>query len=155
MNTGRIAERIADPEKTNEIHQVIAEGGHYGMFTFDQPMLALVRAGRIPVGSLKASTAPNDLAAHAAAGGRGRPIRDLTYQPPAATARNAPARPLSAIVAHGVPSVAARGAVARSATCPPAAAGLDGGGTVTPKELAARGPFASPTSTAPDIPGCR
>jgi twitching motility protein PilT len=45
-----------------EIHEVIAEGGYYGMFTFDQSLLALVQAGRISVeAAMEASTAPNDL----------------------------------------------------------------------------------------------
>jgi twitching motility protein PilT len=62
VNTGRIAERIADPEKTYEIHEVISEGGYYGMFTFDQSLLALVQAGRVTVeAALEASTAPHDL----------------------------------------------------------------------------------------------
>ncbi len=62
VNTGRIAERIADPEKTYEIHEVISEGGYYGMFTFDQSLLGLVQAGRITVeAALEASTAPHDL----------------------------------------------------------------------------------------------
>jgi twitching motility protein PilT len=62
VNTGRIAERIADPEKTAEIHDVVAEGSYYGMFTFDQSLLAFVRAGRISVeAAIEASTAPHDL----------------------------------------------------------------------------------------------
>jgi twitching motility protein PilT len=62
VNTGRISERIADPEKTYEIHEVIAEGGYYGMFTFDQSLLALLQAGRISVeAAMEASTAPHDL----------------------------------------------------------------------------------------------
>jgi twitching motility protein PilT len=62
VNTGRIAERIADPERTSEVHEVIAEGGYYGMFTFDQSLLALVQAGGISVESaMQASTAPHDL----------------------------------------------------------------------------------------------
>jgi twitching motility protein PilT len=45
-----------------EIHEVIAEGGYYGMFTFDQSLLALVQAGRISVeAAMEASTAPHDL----------------------------------------------------------------------------------------------
>ena len=36
VNTGRVAERISDADKTAEIHDVIAEGGYYGMCTFDQ-----------------------------------------------------------------------------------------------------------------------
>jgi twitching motility protein PilT len=47
VNTGRIAERIADAEKTHEIKDVIADGGFYGMMTFDQSLLALLQAGKI------------------------------------------------------------------------------------------------------------
>jgi twitching motility protein PilT len=47
VNTGRIAERIADPEKTQEIKDVIAEGAFYGMMTFDQSLLALLQEGTI------------------------------------------------------------------------------------------------------------
>jgi twitching motility protein PilT len=62
VNTGRIAERIADPDKTAEIHDVVAEGSYYGMFTFDQSLLSFVRAGRISVeAAMDASTAPHDL----------------------------------------------------------------------------------------------
>ena len=39
VNTGRVAERIADPATTAEIYEVIAEGGYYGMRTFDQSLL--------------------------------------------------------------------------------------------------------------------
>jgi twitching motility protein PilT len=61
VNTGRIAERIADPDKTAEIHEVIAEGGYYGMQTFDQSLLSLVKQGGISFESaLAASTAPHD-----------------------------------------------------------------------------------------------
>jgi twitching motility protein PilT len=62
VNTGRIAERIADADKTSEIHDIVAEGGYYGMFTFDQSLLELVRTGRVsPESALVASTAPHDL----------------------------------------------------------------------------------------------
>jgi twitching motility protein PilT len=49
VNTGRIAERIADPDLTAEIKEVIAEGGFYGMVTFDHYLLNLVRDGRVSV----------------------------------------------------------------------------------------------------------
>jgi twitching motility protein PilT len=49
INTGRVAERIADPDKTNEIKDVIGEGGFYGMVTFDQSILQLLKDGRITV----------------------------------------------------------------------------------------------------------
>jgi twitching motility protein PilT len=47
VNTGRIAERIADPDKTHEIKDVVADGDFYGMMTFDQSILTLLQDGRI------------------------------------------------------------------------------------------------------------
>ena len=62
VNTGRVAERIADEEKTAEIHDVIAEGSYYGMTTFDQSLLSLVQAGTVTVEhALTASSNPHDL----------------------------------------------------------------------------------------------
>ena len=51
MNNGRVQERIADPEKTYELHDVIKEGEYYGMVTFDQSLLRLIQQGRITVDS--------------------------------------------------------------------------------------------------------
>jgi twitching motility protein PilT len=61
VNTGRVAERISDPDKTAEIHDVIAEGGYYGMVTFDQSLLELVKQRIVSVESaLTTSTNPHD-----------------------------------------------------------------------------------------------
>ncbi len=61
VNNGRIAERIADADKTAEVHDVIAEGEYYGMCTFDQSLLGLVRGGRVTVdAALAASSNPHD-----------------------------------------------------------------------------------------------
>jgi twitching motility protein PilT len=61
VNTGRVAERIADPKMTAEIHDVIAEGGYYGMHTFDQSLLELVLAGSVEVKeALSSSSNPHD-----------------------------------------------------------------------------------------------
>jgi twitching motility protein PilT len=61
INTGRIAERIADPDLTAEIKDVIAEGGYYGMVTFDQSLLELVREGRVTVeAAMKAVSSQHD-----------------------------------------------------------------------------------------------
>ncbi len=49
INTGRVAERISDPDKTHEIKDVIQEGGYYGMVTFDQWLLRLLQEGTITV----------------------------------------------------------------------------------------------------------
>jgi twitching motility protein PilT len=51
VNTGRISERIADPDLTAEIHDVIADGSYYGMITFDQYLLNLVREGKVTIES--------------------------------------------------------------------------------------------------------
>ncbi len=49
VNTGRVAERIIDEEKTSEIKDVVAEGGYYGMITFDQWLLKLIQEGKVSV----------------------------------------------------------------------------------------------------------
>jgi twitching motility protein PilT len=45
INTGRVAERILNPEQTNTIVDVITEGDFYGMQTFDQALVKLVADG--------------------------------------------------------------------------------------------------------------
>jgi twitching motility protein PilT len=49
MNTGRVAERILDPSRTYEIEEVVADGSFYGMQTFDQALVVLVREGTVEV----------------------------------------------------------------------------------------------------------
>ena len=62
VNTGRIADAIADPDKTSTINTLIAEGGYYGMQTFDQHLVALIRDGVITLdAAMAASTSPHDL----------------------------------------------------------------------------------------------
>ena len=62
INTGRMADAIVDPEKTSTIHQLIQEGGFYGMQTFDQHMVSLIRDGVITLeAAMAASTSPHDL----------------------------------------------------------------------------------------------
>ncbi|MEX0991669.1 MAG: PilT/PilU family type 4a pilus ATPase [Actinomycetota bacterium] len=61
VNTGRIQERIADPKLTAEIHEVMKEGGYYGMMTFDQHLLQLVGSGQVEItDAMKSSTNPHD-----------------------------------------------------------------------------------------------
>jgi twitching motility protein PilT len=61
VNTGRVSERISDADKTAEIHDVIAEGGYYGMCTFDQSLLQLVKDEKVTVeAALSASSNPHD-----------------------------------------------------------------------------------------------
>jgi twitching motility protein PilT len=62
VNTGRIADAIADPDKTSTINQLISEGTYYGMQTFDQNLVALIRDGVITLeAAMSASTSPHDL----------------------------------------------------------------------------------------------
>jgi twitching motility protein PilT len=62
VNTGRIAEAIAEPDKTSTITTLIGEGAFYGMQTFDQHLVALFRDGVITLeAAMGASTSPHDL----------------------------------------------------------------------------------------------
>jgi twitching motility protein PilT len=61
VNNGRIADRILDSDRTSEIHEIIADGDYYGMQTFDQSLLGLVRGGLVTVDdALRASSQPHD-----------------------------------------------------------------------------------------------
>ena len=63
VSTGRIADAIADPDKTSTIAQLISEGGFYGMQTFDQHLVILIRDGVVSVeDAMGASSSPHDLA---------------------------------------------------------------------------------------------
>ena len=60
--TGRVFDRIIDPERTYELEDVIREGTYYGMQLFDQHALELYRAGVISRQvALSAATRPHDL----------------------------------------------------------------------------------------------
>ena len=62
VNTGRIADAIADPDKTSTLPQLISEGGYYGMQTFDQHLVTFIRDGVITLeAAMAASTSPHDL----------------------------------------------------------------------------------------------
>jgi twitching motility protein PilT len=62
VNTGRIADAIADPDKTSTIEELIKDGGYYGMQTFDQHLVTLLRDGVITFeAAMAASTRPHDL----------------------------------------------------------------------------------------------
>ena len=61
LTTGRIYDRILDPELEPAIHEVIAESGYDGMQTFDQSLLALVRDGLVTEEDARAvATSPHD-----------------------------------------------------------------------------------------------
>jgi twitching motility protein PilT len=61
INTGRVFERIIDPEASFEIVDVIAEGDFYGMQTFDQALVKRVLEGLVTESDARgASTNPHD-----------------------------------------------------------------------------------------------
>jgi twitching motility protein PilT len=74
LNTGRIYDRILDPELEPSIHDVIGESRFDGMQTFDQSLLDLVREGLVTEEDARAvATNPHDFSlalATAAAGSR-------------------------------------------------------------------------------------
>ena len=62
INNGRVSDAIVDPEKTSTLRSLIAEGGYYGMQSFDQHLTALFRDGIITLeAAMEASTSPHDL----------------------------------------------------------------------------------------------
>jgi twitching motility protein PilT len=62
VNTGRVADAIVDSDKTSTITSLIAEGSFYGMQSFDQHLVALIRDGVITLeAAMLASTNPHDL----------------------------------------------------------------------------------------------
>jgi twitching motility protein PilT len=62
INTGRVAERIIDGNQTSTIPEVIAEGDFYGMQTFDQALMKLIRENLVSLDdALGAASNPHDL----------------------------------------------------------------------------------------------
>jgi twitching motility protein PilT len=69
--TGRVRDMIMNPEETGRLTDAIAEGGYYGMQTFDQALLAHVQAGRVSIeDALRAATSPHDFKLMVAADGQ-------------------------------------------------------------------------------------
>jgi twitching motility protein PilT len=78
--TGRVRDLIMDPEQTGRLPEVIAEGGFYGMQTFDQALFAHVKAGRVDVAeATRAASSPHDFKLLLAADGRRGTTMDDLY----------------------------------------------------------------------------
>jgi twitching motility protein PilT len=86
--TGRVRDMILDPTQTGALSTVIAEGGYYGMQTFDQALYAHVVAGRVTVDdALKVASSPHDFKLLLdAEGRRGTTMSDVVDEQPAAPA---------------------------------------------------------------------
>jgi len=62
VNNGRIADRILDVSATSEIHEIIQEGGFYGMQSFDMHLVELVRRQVVSVEhALEVASNPHDI----------------------------------------------------------------------------------------------
>jgi twitching motility protein PilT len=69
--TGRTRDMILDPAQTNRLHEVIVEGGYYGMQSFDQALFDHLRAGRVTLqDAMRAASNPHDFKLLVAADGR-------------------------------------------------------------------------------------
>jgi twitching motility protein PilT len=53
VNTPRLAEAVADPDRTDTIADIVAEGAYSGMQTFDQHLVRLVLDGTVSIGDAK------------------------------------------------------------------------------------------------------
>jgi twitching motility protein PilT len=63
VNTPRLEEAVADPDKTDAIEDIVGAGGYSGMQTFDQHLIRLVLDGTVSIGSAKlAATNGHDFA---------------------------------------------------------------------------------------------
>jgi len=62
VNTGRVADAIIDDDASASIAELVADGAYYGMQTFDQHLVTLVRDGVVRYeDALGAATVPHDL----------------------------------------------------------------------------------------------
>jgi twitching motility protein PilT len=78
VRTNAISEAIADPDKTAEITDLVRDGGHKGMRTFDQHLLELVLAGTVTIkAAMAASSRPHDLSVALKAAGVDPNLVDL------------------------------------------------------------------------------
>jgi twitching motility protein PilT len=83
VNNGRISDRIIDAEATPEIHEIISKGEFYGMQTFDQSLVHLVRQGLVsPEDALHSATRPHDLSLMLQQSGIVVPTQAMMPEPP-------------------------------------------------------------------------
>ena len=102
MMTGRVHDMILDPKLTGQLPEVIAEGGYYGMQTFDQHLLKHLQAGRITYDeAMRAATSPHDFKLMVAAEG---PIAPQTAPEPQPEPTPAPAPAAPPMQATMVPA---------------------------------------------------
>jgi twitching motility protein PilT len=97
--TGRARDMVLDPDQTDRLREVIAEGAYYGMQTFDQALLGHYKAGRVAMeDALRVASSPHDFKLLVAGDGRtATSMDDLgdTAARPQGSPRPAPSAPPS------------------------------------------------------------
>jgi twitching motility protein PilT len=69
--TGRVRDMIIDPAQTGKLGEVIAQGGYYGMQTFDQALYGHLKAGRVTYEeAIRVASSPHDFKLLVQADGR-------------------------------------------------------------------------------------
>jgi twitching motility protein PilT len=69
--TGRARDMVVDPNQTERLREVIAEGSYYGMQTFDQALLKHYKGGRVTMeDALRVASSPHDFKLLVAGDGR-------------------------------------------------------------------------------------
>jgi twitching motility protein PilT len=93
--TGRAHDMILDPEATTDLADVIAEGGFYGMQSFDQALYGAVDRGDVDLSdALRCASRPHDFKLLVAAEGRrGTTMDDVAQAPREEPAPPGPAGP--------------------------------------------------------------
>jgi twitching motility protein PilT len=88
--TGRVKDMIMDPDQTGRLPEVIADGGYYGMQTFDQALFHHLKGGRISMeDAMQFASSPHDFKLLVAADGRRGTTMDDLDKAQAQTAGNA------------------------------------------------------------------
>jgi twitching motility protein PilT len=121
--TGRAHDMILNPDETDRLREVIAEGEYYGMQTFDQALLRHFQAGRISMeDALHAATSPHDFKLLVASDGRtSTSMKDLRGRDDDAAPRVAPDGPPHHRPEPTGPAVAPGISTAQHSSAPPPA----------------------------------
>src|SRR6478735_8322696 len=83
--TGRVHDMILDPKLTGQLPEVVAEGGYYGMQTFDQHLLQHLHAGRVTMeDAMRIATSPHDFKLMVAAASKPKDLSSHTESDSAA-----------------------------------------------------------------------
>ncbi len=83
--TGRVKDMIMNPDETGKLNEVIAEGGYYGMQTFDQALLGHVQEGLVSMeDAMTAASSPHDFKLMVASDGQRSTSVDQVFADPVA-----------------------------------------------------------------------